>query len=1037
MIFAFLSTFVHSGNYCYTHYDTSSLCPPDAVMISDINEINESGNEIINIYIDSNETVLVDLETIPTNAKTLRFIGNNESCVLFKDYMQFRLDLALYFTDLTIDFNDEYWLFKKVILRNVNIKNNSKGTLKASFLDVPPRALENFCSITANTIIFDLQDESYYPRSNVSISFESDSFKTQCNITGFALHTNLYISKTNYTFTFDDIPFVQICIKKVGKRSHGFNPQIYVAVLNNANTIDIFESGKIKINDIPVIFAQLYDKAVFTIPSFSTPFYDTCIYAIISGNVTLNVGKYGEFAFIYCNDKSFLNLNLTSKNAKLSKFKGRNENSLNVFSNLNEQVVFNIKSFELLVIENFDFYKNNDNIKIYIQEFNFIVPNENAVVNINSDIIIKSKLHLENQNYLINFKNVYFENRAMIEYNFNLSYFPKFTMADNIPEHLREIYVEFNYKTNLPSDNEVSRYLNNFTEILQLKGYKKENIFTSFNRESRVDGFSNNLCLINFKFENESLFFKMVDYPSLIESNICYGNGCKSENATVIKNDNFSNWMERVRDYTYQFQIEITEDLDENHYFDFRNISFNKNIDISILSKNHNVFRFAIDDNTKFNIFKTNNVKIDVKNLSNEIINVKIEEFYLINSEFLSFDFLNMRNTIFYLDLHALKKFNISLNNLYMCNVFLDTTSEIIFSGNNWIISTLDGEIELNHASKYTQSYYFIVLANTINLTCDDPKNISTLNLIVYDTNPLNLNFDNNWNDVEVPAVKIYNQKLTNLVLRSQSSNIPISIDSYYQNSFTFKIIPVNLTDLIIPYTLKFSAGLYFTTVNQSLKSIYINDLYLISKTKSILRIFDGAYIKVNKLQILENSLIDIINTQVSNLIVRSNSILNAKNCILNNSIINFIFYGGTSKINIDNSSFTPNSIDIDINRKDLISVGISEIISNIPGKCSSLLQKITLPFNTISIKNKSENIKLLCSMEFQGSIFLQVGDNSENKKNNNNNALNSTVIVIAVLIISMFSSVIIISHIKSRKETEEKNDVISQLSSTLLIDDD
>ena len=122
------------------------------------------------------------------------------------------------------------------------------------------------------------------------------------------------------------------------------------------------------------------------------------------------------------------------------------------------------------------------------------------------------------------------------------------------------------YVEGIPEDELVEPYLTTPFTILDLCGYKGNLEFNmQYPQLASVYGFCNEVSLVNTTFNAETgvVSFVMIDYPSIVESGLCFGGDmCEGKSAKLITEQNFTLWKTRLKHFTRKHEIFLKESME-------------------------------------------------------------------------------------------------------------------------------------------------------------------------------------------------------------------------------------------------------------------------------------------------------------------------------------------------------------------------------------------------------------------------------------------------------------------------------------------
>ncbi|OHT10821.1 hypothetical protein TRFO_19801 [Tritrichomonas foetus] len=223
----------------------------------------------------------------------------------------------------------------------------------------------------------------------------------------------------------------------------------------------------------------------------------------------------------------------------------------------------------------------------------------------------------------IDFTSLHLKDKAKISYNFLLSSPPLITCRNVVNDLFIPLEVNFFYcNDKVPQDETAASFINQARSVLFFKSFKKDDFYVHLDPYCRIDGFSESLSLVEFIFDEEqgNLSFYLIDFPSKVNSVICYGKECSNisfSEDVVINFDNSSSlsekWTTRISSFTNSFSLYLLEELPEDFYFDFKFdlLTSLPRLSVTVISSSKHRFSIKADDSSGIDELVLYNVILD------------------------------------------------------------------------------------------------------------------------------------------------------------------------------------------------------------------------------------------------------------------------------------------------------------------------------------------------------------------------------------------------------------------------------------------
>ncbi|KAH0786889.1 hypothetical protein GPJ56_009266 [Histomonas meleagridis] len=1011
-------------DYCIIPDDFEGQCPTGSKKINSISLINESEiqSETISLYIINNESTSyeINFRLFEKTSFDIKGIGSS-----FLKILDIKENMTLNFEEIILESSVTNWDLRYLTFRQVHLPSHDIS-LKCDTLDSDFSSISNLSSILISDSIFYLTNESFYPTSDIHINL-TNTTKTYY-IYGFAHDTNLCFGPISDTLTFPNIPYT-ITIFKTPTRDN----RVGLFLTNPVGHVNVSDPSTYFISLIPYLTVYMYENSEFTIPNYITPITREMFYFIIEGNSTLNVNENGQYSTIEVSEAT-LNINLVSLNSRIRTFSSIFNSYIYVYTTLQTTSKLSLSidtSFISAAKPRFEMECQNENISITFTEIGFDADEENTEILFSgkANYIITNTIELYSG--FVHFHNLHFGRMFQLDFVFTLDIMGSIRVDKTsfISQYPKIEIITSYFDDYIPSDELVEPFLTKPFNILDLNGYKGNIEFNiHYPQFANVYGFCIDLSLMNTTYDKESgiVSFKMIDYPSIVETKILYGDYHTKDGYKLFNENNFTNWKNRFRDFTKKLFVHLDKSMNNNLFFD---LNEKKGDDFVVVASSYNNYQLNIDaedlgnKNSLFDI-ELNNVVLQIKN---EKVGIKpnIKKVALYNNSIIHksvAEKVDFSNVNIELDIDSLQNFELA-NSMNTDLILIDlhsNTTKIEFNSNNWVV--YDDGVKKAQISNINN--YNLQKASALEILCHG----NTYNNVDIDAlgSYFNLKISGDWSKYDKQAVTMENKNMKTFDIDLYGNIVPISLNNNYKGlNINLRQQKEGITEVYFPSNLSFfdgSTSFYISNTSYPITNVYFDNIS-INATKSDVGHdefnFMGSNYSVKRIEIDSGSTALITNINVTeSVVLKSNSFgVFLFSDFHNTSVTIYFSQEGVGSMYFENESSLPQSFDI-YGESYKTSSDLPFVFGFSKATCSEILKVSTLHNDRVLVDNVTKSVKLECST---GSLYLVVID--DKKKEGISNVTLILIIVFSLIAVMLIAIAISYRFAKKKRFLREFSD--------------
>ncbi|KAH0791601.1 hypothetical protein GPJ56_004448 [Histomonas meleagridis] len=753
--------------FCIAPDSLRQSCPTGYINITSVTEINETNSSVLNLYIINDGNNPLELNFNNFSVTTFEINGQPNSVVSLSNIKENNI---LSIANISVITQSDKFdpIFLK--LRHVNFLS-SNVILNTINLDTDFYSLTNFTQITADEGTFTLEEESYYPTKDISIRFAKSW--SGYKVIGAASDANICFGIETDVMIFMNIPY------KVTIYKQQIRYTLQVELVNPSGNITFTDDSYKWLNYIPTLQIYIYTGCYFAIPIYSVPLEKHCFFIYVYGESTIELNENSKLSHIFLSE-STLHFLLNPGTQSIYSFASVGDNIIDVnaknkTSNSTQLIFDQIEFSEYSK----SLFHSNDRIKV---QFNYIVFNS-GVNSSQLDFTGDSSYVILNDIDLlsgtINFSNLEFGSLCQLNFKFSLSMMGTINIDNVIIKYRTTIDVVIDYcVTYIPKDEEVTPLFTTPHKIVNLNGYYANMTKIHYPQFANVYGFCDDTSLTDVKFNEDTgdLTLSMTNYPSIIDSYLCYGEVCNDKTYYQITKDNFSQYKTRIEDFTVGITIIINESMPPDIYFDFSDIS--ASLTVICLDSDYSFNVYIGNNSLAFITFSNGTINFIDKG---EVLQPYIMLFILLYGASInttSIDNIYFCNSNCIIDIDSLQTFELRkfpFPKFDSVHVTITQNTTIEFKENGYNLTSNYGSFEID------SDYTFSIETPNIEIHCNgniyNSTNLlySSITLAEYRT----LNITGDWSKGVEPAIRIepdqFNVETLNII--TDSEIIPLELN--------------------------------------------------------------------------------------------------------------------------------------------------------------------------------------------------------------------------------------------------------------------